>query len=192
MTVEWTVLASVIYKKNHYPTKQQCRNVKISFVEDAWIEAHLGLTRKPSRHWMSNRSLNHLSSIYGSKFLLKINTHRLRNVCACISNLSEDMQMDRPWHIPQNHSNHVSCDTVKGDPCSISTTFSAHPLSQCSAAIRSCKDSLLSSLISSDCRNVPIIEWFYTQRGSTGPAGRGEKFWTQQKQMTPILTWQAL
>lgn len=122
------------------------------------MEAHLVLTRKPSGHWMSNRSLNHLSSIYGSKFLLKINTHRLRNVCACICNLSEGMQIYRLWHIPQNHSNHVSCDTVKGDPCSISTTFSAHPLSKRSAAIRSCKDSLLSSLISLDCRNVPKIE----------------------------------
>lgn len=97
-----------------------------------------------------------------------------------------------PWHIAQNHPNRVSCDTVKGDPCSISIMFSAYPLSKCSAAIRSCTDSLLSSFISLDCSNAPKFEGFYTHGGSTGPAGRGEIFWTQQNQMIPILTWQAL
>lgn len=56
------------------------------------------------------------------------------------------MQMHRPWHIPQNHSHYVSCDTGKGDPYSTSTLYSAYPLSKHSAAITSCKDSLLSSL----------------------------------------------
>lgn len=108
----------------------------------------------------------------------------LRNVCACICNLSEGMQVYRPWNIPQNHSNHVSCDTVKGDPCSISTIYSAHALSRCLAAIKSCNDSLLSSLISLDCGDVPKIEGFYRQGGSTGPAGRGETLDTTKPNYT--------